>query len=90
MDDIGVPVVVVATKVDKLKPHEVCKALEALAAGLGVAHIEPFSAVTGQGRRELWRLIKDGIVGTLQEENLDEGDLQPGSEEDGDDDLQRP
>jgi len=53
--ELEVPVLIVVTKVDKLKPREVEPRIEALARSLGVeaAQLIPFSAVTGRGRDEL-------------------------------------
>ena len=63
LDDIGIAVEVVATKADKMKPDEAVRAVNALRTALQVPRILPFSAVTGLGRRDLWRLLRDGIVG---------------------------
>ena len=56
---LGVPTVVVATKVDKLKRAERGPTLGALAAQLGVDddQLIPFSAHTGEGRDELAQAI---------------------------------
>ncbi len=53
--DIGVPTIVVATKMDKVKASELGKRLHALAVTLGIdaEQMIPFSAVTGVGRDEL-------------------------------------
>jgi GTP-binding protein len=53
--DVGVPVLIVATKCDKLRPRERAARISALAASLGVAEdsIVPVSSVTGAGRDEL-------------------------------------
>jgi len=53
--DLGVPVIVAATKVDKLRSSEVTPRLSALAdaAGLEADQIVLFSAPTGRGRDEL-------------------------------------
>lgn len=52
-------VVTVATKVDKLTRSERSTRLRAIARGLELpaGHVLPFSAVTKEGRRELWGLI---------------------------------
>lgn len=59
--DIGVPTIVVATKVDKVKPAQVAERLHALAVTLGIEadQMIPFSAVTGAGRDELAAAIVD-------------------------------
>jgi GTP-binding protein len=56
---VGVPTIVVATKVDKLKRADREPTLGALAAQLGVDddQLIPFSAVTGEGRDDLAHTI---------------------------------
>ena len=59
---IGCAPVVVATKVDKLKPSERVSALRRLREGLGVEDGTVFmvySSVTGEGRERLWTALKD-------------------------------
>jgi GTP-binding protein len=53
--EIGVPVIVAATKVDKLKPRELAGRLAELShrSGVDSAQIIPFSATTGVGRDDL-------------------------------------
>lgn len=53
--DLGAPVIVAATKIDKLRTRELPERLAALAATLQLDpdQIIPFSAVTGAGRDEL-------------------------------------
>lgn len=53
--DLGVPTIVAATKVDKLRAAELPERLQALAkhVGVDVDQIVPFSATTGRGRDEL-------------------------------------
>lgn len=53
--DLGVPTIVAATKIDKLRALELPPRLEALArvVGLDVDQIVPFSATSGRGRDEL-------------------------------------
>jgi len=55
LSDLGVPTIVAATKVDKLRAAELGPRLTALAAAIGVDtdQIVPFSATTGRGRDEL-------------------------------------
>jgi GTP-binding protein len=56
---LGVPTIVVATKVDKLKRSERDAALAVLAEQLGIDddQLIPFSAHTGEGRDELAQAI---------------------------------
>lgn len=53
--DLGVPTIIAATKVDKLRASELAPRLEALArvVGVQVDQIVPFSATSGRGRDEL-------------------------------------
>ena len=60
---IGHEPLVVATKVDKLKPSERVAALRRLQEGLGLDHSRMFtvySSVTGEGRERLWTVLKEG------------------------------
>ncbi|HVZ76630.1 MAG TPA: ribosome biogenesis GTP-binding protein YihA/YsxC [Gemmatimonadaceae bacterium] len=59
--ELGVPTIVVATKVDKLRPREVKARVAALAERVGVSEdqVIPFSAMTGAGRDELAAAIVD-------------------------------
>lgn len=72
----NVPLLVLATKVDKLKLEEVEPNLEALhryfrlPEGLPV----PFSSVTGLNRRAVWGAIRDACVGEYVEVNAGEGE----------------
>lgn len=62
LEEAEVPTLVIATKMDKLKPSERKKKLDALRRDLGLdkdACLLPFSGVTGQGVRELWGIIDD-------------------------------
>jgi GTP-binding protein len=56
---VGVPTIVVATKVDKLSKAERTQTLAALAAQLGIEdeQLIPFSARTGEGRDELAQAV---------------------------------
>ena len=56
---VGVPTIVVATKVDKLSKAERGQTLAALAARLGIEdeQLIPFSAQTGEGRDELAQAV---------------------------------
>jgi GTP-binding protein len=52
------PVLVVATKADRLSGNELRKSLEALSQELGTGRIIPYSAKSGIGRDEMWREIR--------------------------------
>ncbi len=57
---------VVATKVDKLKPSERVRALRQVDRDLGLAEGEtviPYSSVTGDGRDRLWGALRDAAEG---------------------------
>lgn len=59
---------VVATKVDKLKPSERVRTLRQTHRDLGIADGEmliPYSSVTGDGRDQVWRALRD-VAGSLR------------------------
>ncbi len=58
---IAVPVLVLATKIDKLKRGDQTKALRALAAS--ALPVVPFSAVTGDGVSAVWKTIAEWTRG---------------------------
>jgi GTP-binding protein len=60
LGDLGVPTIVVLTKVDKLRAAERKRRLIEVPTSLGLDddQVIPFSAVTGQGRRELAEAIE--------------------------------
>jgi len=54
--------IVIATKLDKLNRSQVPKHVKMLRTGLGMEKQDiliPFSALTKQGREELWELIQE-------------------------------
>jgi GTP-binding protein len=53
----GIPLLVVATKVDKLNQKEQHRNLSSIQAELDGSELFPFSAVTGRGAREIWQAI---------------------------------
>lgn len=57
--DMGVPIVVVATKVDKVSNTGREQALETIRVGLGLPEGQPLcvSSTTGEGTRDLWKII---------------------------------
>lgn len=61
---VGTPTIVVATKIDKVKPAERAARVAALSrdAGVEIDQIIPFSAVSGDGRDELAEAIVE-LVG---------------------------
>jgi GTP-binding protein len=64
LGELGVPTIVVLTKIDKLTASERAKRVPALSSGLGLDtdQVVPFSAVTGEGRDELAEAI-DTLLG---------------------------
>ena len=69
--DEGIDCIVVATKVDQIPKTEVNKALDLLrnAFQLPQGQPIPFSSFTGEGRKEVWRAMRDAITG--DESNVD-------------------
>lgn len=67
--DMGVPLIVVATKSDKLKANEVDTAMASIRDGLGLPEGQPLrvSGVTGENVKELWRIILDACETRVEE-----------------------
>jgi GTP-binding protein len=55
------PRIVVATKSDKLSNNELRKNLERVRRTLNADHVLAYSAVTGRGRDEVWRIIDESL-----------------------------
>ena len=58
--------IIIATKLDKIKRSQVMKQLKAIRQGLGLipeTKLIPFSAVTKQGRDEIWELVETEYLG---------------------------
>ena len=67
LDEVERPVLVVATKADKLKQGERAKLVRQLRAGLGLdsdAEVVAVSAETGMGLKDLWDIL-DSVLGKL-------------------------
>ena len=62
--DLGVPIIIAATKVDKIRPAEVLPRIGSLANFVGVEadQIVPFSATTGRGRDDLAAAVMELIT----------------------------
>lgn len=86
LNDQGIPYVVIATKSDKLNKAEIESSINNLKQQivskisndddndrLSVAdvYIIPFSSITGEGKRDVWRAIRAGV---LDEGYDDDGD----------------
>jgi GTP-binding protein len=67
--DKGLPIVVVATKVDKMSKVELEPALEAIRMGLGLPEGQPLcvSSVTGQGIKDMWQIIMEACEAGVEE-----------------------
>lgn len=53
-----IPTQLVATKIDKVSRSKRAKALEIIRETLGVEDVISFSAVTGEGKKDIWRTIQ--------------------------------
>lgn len=60
LDSIGIPSVAALAKVDKLSGNEKAKQLRILEKSLKGIPI-PFSSITGEGKDELWRAIREMV-----------------------------
>ena len=71
----GFAPIIIATKLDKIKRSQVQKQLKLIREGLNVAEgtpIVPYSAVTKQGRDEIWELIETYAMAPEEALNEDE------------------
>jgi len=86
--DLGIPLLVVATKVDKIRSKNALPiALEEVRVGLGLPEGQPLciSSVTGAGVKQLWSIILDACedkVDELKEEVETGKKNSPGRDED--------
>ena len=60
LNSLGREFLVVATKADRLSNNQLQNALRTLSTGHDAARLVPYSAKTGVGRDELWKLIRQG------------------------------
>jgi GTP-binding protein len=69
--DNGVPIIVVATKVDKLSKTQEEESLRVIQEGLGLPEGQPYSvsSMTGKGIKGLWRIIMEVCEGGIAELN---------------------
>ena len=78
--DMGHPIVVVATKVDKMSVNQLEPALEKIRVGLDLPQGQPLciSSMTGQGIKDLWRIIMEACEAGVEEyrEKLETGKLK--------------
>uniref|UniRef100_A0A7S2W5T7 EngB-type G domain-containing protein n=1 Tax=Eucampia antarctica TaxID=49252 RepID=A0A7S2W5T7_9STRA len=85
--DLGLPIMVVATKVDKIDSAAVLqKQRTKIRDGLGLPDGQPFcvSSTTGQGKKELWQIILDACEDRVKE-LIGETENQEEEDDDGDD-----
>ena len=104
LQEEGLPFVIITTKVDKLKKDEVAKSIQALRKEFDLSMeqpIIPFSSVTGEGVKDVWRILRDVLSGEssilTDTDEADEGDDDEdegegddgffGDDEDDDDEL---
>ena len=67
----GYQPIIIATKLDKIKRSQIDKHLKRLRTGLGLVpgtRIIPFSAMTKQGRDEIWELVETEYLGKKEVE----------------------
>lgn len=68
--DMGLPIVVVATKADKLSSDDkIDMALETIRSSLGLPEGQPLciSSVTGMGMKDMWQIIMEGCEAGVAE-----------------------
>lgn len=85
LKDEQLPFVIVATKVDKLKRDEVTKSLATIRREFDLGEdfpLVPFSAVTGEGSKGIWRVLRDVLMGDSAV--LEDDEEYDGSEEEED------
>ena len=70
LDYQGIPTLIIATKADKISKGKLTKHLKAIRTSLQLEKdvpLIPFSAETGQGKEEAWRVIKEYIQESREE-----------------------
>ena len=68
LQEVGIPFVIVATKLDKLNKTNQAKNLKELQDRYFPVPVFPFSSHTGQGVEEVWKLIENAAENFLPEE----------------------
>jgi GTP-binding protein len=61
LSSVGRPILIIATKSDRLSSNQLRNALQVMAHDSPVARIVPYSAKTGNGRQELWQEIRQAV-----------------------------
>ena len=67
--EMGYNPIIIATKLDKIKRSQVQKQMKLIKTTLNLVPgtvIIPFSATTKQGRDEIWELVEDNYINTIQ------------------------
>ena len=67
--EMGYNPIIIATKLDKIKRSQVQKQMKLIKTTLNLVPgtvIIPFSATTKQGRDEIWELVEDNFINTIQ------------------------
>ena len=75
----GYQPIIIATKLDKIKRSQIDKHLKMLRTGLGLVpgtRIIPFSAMTKQGRDEIWELVETEYLGKKRWSSLNGNKFQ--------------
>ena len=90
--DMGVPILVIATKVDKIRSKLALEdSLEEVRNGLGLPEGQPFyvSSMTGEGVKQLWGIIMDACEDKVLElrEDMEGGSKENGNEIDPDETI---
>ena len=62
LEDLGVPFVVAATKIDKIAKSRRSRSVQEIRERLSGPNVIAFSSATGEGRHELWQMIEDSGV----------------------------
>ena len=78
----GLPSIIIATKLDKIKRSQKDKQLKLIRQGLDLVPgtvIIPYSSVTKQGRDEIWDLVETRYLQTDGKEAKEDGDKLSGT-----------
>ena len=82
--DHGFNPVIIATKVDKLKRSQIQKHVKMIRTGLEVVEgtpIIPYSALTKQGREEIWDLMEQFVLNSsMEDEAMEETAVEENEE----------
>ena len=62
LEELAVPFVVAATKVDKVAKSRRARSIQDIKEGFSGSNVVSFSSLTGEGRQELWQMIENSGV----------------------------